>query len=135
MHRRSFLIGLASSVFSTGVFATEDSQAVLPLPLLPPHVGTMHYFQGKLPPGWLLCDGRAVSRTYYAKLFDILGTSHGSGDGTTTFNLPNYWVSVKEPTAPLQIEEVPTHSHGFGEMQHHEISVTLARLAIYAGVE
>jgi microcystin-dependent protein len=42
------------------------------------------------PPGWLLCDGHAVSRTQYAKLFATLGTTHGEGDGSTTFNLPDY---------------------------------------------
>jgi microcystin-dependent protein len=40
--------------------------------------------------GWLLCDGSAVSRTTYAELFDVIGTTYGVGDGTTTFNLPDY---------------------------------------------
>ena len=39
-------------------------------------------------PGWLICDGRAVSRTVYAALFAVLGTTWGDGNGTTTFNLP-----------------------------------------------
>lgn len=43
-----------------------------------------------VPDGWILCDGSAVSRTTYAKLYTALGTAHGSGDGTTTFNLPDY---------------------------------------------
>ena len=43
-----------------------------------------------VPTGWLLCDGSAVSRTTYADLFAIIGTSHGAGNGTTTFNLPDY---------------------------------------------
>lgn len=42
------------------------------------------------PNGYLLCNGQAVSRTAYAALFSIIGTTFGSGDGTTTFNLPNY---------------------------------------------
>lgn len=42
------------------------------------------------PDGYLFCDGSAVSRTSYAKLFSILGVSCGSGDGSTTFNLPDY---------------------------------------------
>jgi microcystin-dependent protein len=40
--------------------------------------------------GWLECDGRAVSRTMFADLFDAIGTTYGAGDGSTTFNLPNY---------------------------------------------
>lgn len=39
--------------------------------------------------GWLLCDGQAVSRVTYAVLFGILGTTYGSGDGSTTFNVPD----------------------------------------------
>lgn len=43
-----------------------------------------------VPTGYLLCDGSAVSRTTYANLFAAIGTTYGSGDGSTTFNLPNY---------------------------------------------
>jgi microcystin-dependent protein len=43
-----------------------------------------------IPAGYLLCDGSAVSRTTYASLFSIIGVAHGSGNGTTTFNLPDY---------------------------------------------
>jgi microcystin-dependent protein len=42
------------------------------------------------PTSWLLCTGSAVSRTTYAGLFAVIGTTFGVGDGTTTFNLPNY---------------------------------------------
>jgi microcystin-dependent protein len=42
------------------------------------------------PEGWLLCDGDAVSRTSYAALFAAISTSHGTGDGSTTFNVPDY---------------------------------------------
>jgi hypothetical protein len=41
------------------------------------------------PTDWLLCDGSAVSRTTYADLFAVISTTYGSGDGSTTFNLPN----------------------------------------------
>ena len=42
------------------------------------------------PTGYLYCNGSAVSRTTYAKLFSVIGTTYGTGDGSTTFNLPNY---------------------------------------------
>lgn len=42
-----------------------------------------------VPDGWLQCNGAAVSRTTYAALFAVIGTKYGSGDGSTTFNLPN----------------------------------------------
>lgn len=38
---------------------------------------------------WLLCNGRAVLRSSYAELFAAIGTAFGSGDGSTTFNLPD----------------------------------------------
>ena len=41
------------------------------------------------PNGYLLCNGAAVSRTPYAALFAAIGTTYGTGDGSTTFNLPN----------------------------------------------
>ena len=45
---------------------------------------------GTAPSGWLLCNGAAVSRTTYAALFAVIGTTFGAGDTTTTFNLPDY---------------------------------------------
>jgi microcystin-dependent protein len=48
------------------------------------------YAGSSLPTGWLRCDGAAISRTTYAALFDAIGTTYGVGDGSTTFNLPNY---------------------------------------------
>lgn len=43
-----------------------------------------------VPAGYLYCDGRAVSRTTYAALFNVIGTRFGAGDGSTTFNLPDW---------------------------------------------
>lgn len=45
---------------------------------------------GELPSGYLLCDGSAVSRTMFADLFACIGTTYGAGDGSTTFNVPDY---------------------------------------------
>lgn len=41
------------------------------------------------PQGWLLCNGAAVSRTLYVNLFNIISTTYGSGDGSSTFNVPD----------------------------------------------
>lgn len=52
--------------------------------------GEIKAFAGATAPaGTLLCDGAAVSRTTYARLFAAIGTTWGTGDGSTTFNLPN----------------------------------------------
>lgn len=54
------------------------------------NVGTIAMWGGGAdPPGWLICDGRAVDRTIYAALFAAIGTSYGPGDGSTTFNIPD----------------------------------------------
>lgn len=53
--------------------------------------GTMLDFGGtSVPAGFLGCDGSAVSRTTYAGLFAAIGTTWGVGDGSTTFNLPDF---------------------------------------------
>lgn len=57
---------------------------------LTPTGAVIAYAGGTAPSGFLHCDGSAVSRTTYADLFAAIGTAHGTGDGTTTFNLPDY---------------------------------------------
>jgi microcystin-dependent protein len=51
--------------------------------------GMLAYGGATAPTGWLLCYGQAVSRTTYALLFAVLGTLYGTGDGSTTFNVPD----------------------------------------------
>ena len=54
-------------------------------------VGTIVMWAGSTAPtNWLMCDGSAVSRTTYSTLFTVIGTTYGTGDGSTTFNLPNF---------------------------------------------
>ena len=53
-------------------------------------VGTILTFGASTPPsGFLECNGSAISRSTYASLFSILSTTHGAGDGSSTFNLPD----------------------------------------------
>lgn len=53
-------------------------------------VGAIMPYGGDSDPAyWLICDGRAVSRTAYAELFAVIGTTYGEGDGSTTFNIPD----------------------------------------------
>lgn len=58
---------------------------------IPVPVGMIVDFAGifTIPAGWIACYGQAVSRTGYPELFNLLSTTYGSGDGTTTFNLPD----------------------------------------------
>jgi len=58
--------------------------------LAPLVAGIQMWPSGTAPTGYLKCDGSAVSRTTYAGIFAITSTSYGAGDGSTTFNLPNF---------------------------------------------
>ena len=56
------------------------------------------------PDRWLICDGRAVTRSHYHELFAAIGTTFGPGDGHSTFNLPDM-------RPKLDIPYMPSHSH------------------------
>lgn len=74
------VLGTSTTQLATTAFATAISPA-----------GLLHMWPTATPPsGFLLCSGTAVSRTTYAALFAIVGVVFGSGDGSTTFNLPDY---------------------------------------------
>lgn len=70
-----------------GISVADDNSAG-GYPLIPVG-GLMPYAGATSPEGWLLCDGAAINRTTYANLFAVLGTTYGSGNGTTTFNVPD----------------------------------------------
>src|SRR5262249_51641111 len=59
-----------------------------PQRFVPPGV-VLPFAGATAPMGFLLCGGQAVSRATYAELFAAIGTTHGAGDGSTTFNLPD----------------------------------------------
>lgn len=62
--------------------------------------GAIMFFGVKsIPDGWLICNGANVSRTDYAALFAAIGTIYGTGDGSTTFGLPNMSGRFLEGTA------------------------------------
>jgi microcystin-dependent protein len=62
------------------------------------------------PNGWMICDGSAVSRTTYSALYSAIGNSYGSGDGSTTFNLPNLKGRV-----PVGLDSSQTEFDALGE--------------------
>jgi microcystin-dependent protein len=88
------------------------------------------------PTGYLLCDGSAISRTTYASLFDAIGTAYGTGDGSTTFNIPNLKgrVPVGRDSAQTEFDtlgevggakthtltttEMPSHTHTQNSHNH-----------------
>ena len=73
---------LAPTVYTSDALFTAPIGAMIQWPI------TSGY-----PTGWLRSDGTAISRTTYSDLFGVIGTTYGSGDGSTTFNLPNLLAS------------------------------------------
>ena len=63
------------------------------------------YNKDIIPDGFLVYEGQEVSRTEYKDLFDVLGTSYGKGDGSTTFNLPNQNVN-EESMSQEEIDSI-----------------------------
>jgi len=96
--------------------------------------GIIQMFGGAAAPsGWLICDGSAVSRTTYAALFAIIGTTFGIGNGSTTFNIPDMrgrspigvgqgagltnrvlGATIGAETHALSVFEMPPHTHSTG---------------------
>ena len=100
-------------------------------------IGTMMVWSHATVPNsnWLVCDGSAISRTTYSSLFALISTSYGSGDGSTTFNLPDMRRRVAiGASAGLTVassdnlaegsrnlshtHSVPAHSHGLSNHTH-----------------
>lgn len=89
-------------------------------------VGFVGYYPGSSPPaGWLKRNGAAVSRTTYAALFAVIGTTFGAGDGSTTFNLPEgraefdrglddgRGVDSGRVLGSAQADEIRAHTHAY----------------------
>lgn len=74
---------IADANVTTAKLATTTQQGLLPAGAVMP------FAINSAPTGWLAADGAAVSRTTYAALFAAIGTTHGAGDSSTTFNLPD----------------------------------------------
>lgn len=96
-------------------------------------IGQIIMWPGANPPtNWWWCSGDAFSRTAYPDLFAILGTTYGPGDGSTTFNLPNFFNRFPvaydgvnpmgslggEATHTLVEAELATHAHGVNDPGH-----------------
>lgn len=84
--------GIAASVPSNTLSYVycDGTDSFTPAATINTAIGTVVDFAGALAPsGWLLCYGQAISRTAYTALFQTIGTAHGVGDGSTTFNVPD----------------------------------------------
>ena len=99
-------------------------------PLVP--VGTILDFAGATAPtGYLVCDGSAVPRTTYAALFSVIGTTWGTGDGSTTFNIPDFRGRTSIGVGTGTATDATAHTLGStgGEEKH---TLTVPELAEHA---
>lgn len=109
-----------------------------------PPIGSVRWWpsEGSIPNGWVSIDGSTVSRTTYAGLFAEVNTTHGAGDGSTTFGLPDargrvlvaagnggtgstftYGTAGGASTVALTDTHLPIHNHG-GSLQNANLSHT-----------
>jgi len=86
------------------------------------------------PAGWLICDGRAVSRTTYAALFAAIGIAYGAGDGSTTFNIPDFRGRVPVGLGPHPDVDALGDSDGQADtLRTPRISITVPQAGAFAG--
>jgi microcystin-dependent protein len=79
---------VTSAKIADGTIAAGDLDSSLSNSVTPS--GLIAYFgSSTAPSGWIKANGAAISRTTYADLFAVVGTTYGSGDGSTTFNIPD----------------------------------------------
>jgi microcystin-dependent protein len=67
----------------------SSKTVTLPASISLPTGAVMAFAMNSAPAGWLACNGAAVSRSTYSALFSAVSTTYGTGDGSTTFNLPD----------------------------------------------
>jgi hypothetical protein len=90
-----------------------------------------------VPEGFLLCNGAAISRTTYAKLFAAIGTLYGAGDGATTFNLPDMRDKFAEGSGTYTVGTaveagLPNITGKFGIIWSAALSILVQEGALYA---
>ena len=124
----STFTGVASApTASVGTNTTQVATTAFVASAIPTGVINM-WGTATAPSGWLLCAGAAVSRSTYATLFAVIGTTFGVGDGSTTFNLPNYTNRMPygttlaatggSATTTLITANLPSHTHPITDPGH-----------------
>ena len=97
-------------------------------------IGEIKYFAFNTPPeGYLVCNGANASRETYADLFAVIGTTFGSGDGSTTFTLPNLIDKFAQGSTTVGIYKSAGLPNIIGRHSEYVVSETTARTPSYYG--
>lgn len=116
----------ATATLGTGAGQVPTADQVPALASSVPSGAVMAFAMSSAPTGWLKANGAAVSRATYSALFSAVGTTYGSGDGSTTFNLPDLrgefvrgWDDARgidsgRAIGTSQADDFKSHSHGLG---------------------
>jgi microcystin-dependent protein len=80
---------LATGALPTAITVASANMVTATAQALLPAGAVMPFAMNSAPSGWLAANGAAVSRSTYATLFAAISTTHGVGDGSTTFNVPD----------------------------------------------
>jgi microcystin-dependent protein len=93
--QRAITAQSVSEILSLAAIDVNGNISAIPINTIIP-TGQISYFGfpggvtgENIPPGYLICDGSLLSRVKYNNLFSAIGTNFGSGDGTSTFNIPD----------------------------------------------
>lgn len=105
--------------------------SLIPIATMAPYAGS------SAPTGWLLCDGSQVSRVSYKSLFEVVGTTYGAGDGSTTFHIPDLRARFPFGKAAAgtgsalgatfgaldHVHTGPSHTHSISSQAAHQHSI------------
>lgn len=129
---KELYIGTETGVQKIGI----NNESGIPIGSVFPWTSTV------IPDGHFECNGQAISRTIYSELFSVIGTTFGSGDGSTTFNLPDLraefirgldrgrGIDSNRQIGSSQIDSFASHSHLFADAAGGESGPYLAAGAV-----
>ena len=138
-------IGTSGTVLTSD--GTDAAWAAIP-PVTSFDAGMVQMFANTtVPTGWLECDGAAVSRSTYATLFAAIGTTYGSGDGSSTFTLPDMrgefprgWDNTRgvdngRGIGSTQADQMEQHNHALRGNSGGAIQVLFGESNVIAGIQ
>ena len=126
--------GTDIGTFSANQATNETVNIVVPDAL--PTGSYIQFAGSQAPAGFLVCNGGEISRTTYSALFAVIGTTYGSGDGSTTFNLPNLtdrFLQGSTTSGTVKNAWLPNIKGSFAPLTYSNYAQELSTGAFYGG--